>query len=110
VSALPVALQGSVAGGSRTGKRLVAQLQRLALESSLLSDVAGEPDIGDEELARLDLPVLCVYGDRSGCRPAGERLARAIPGARLEILSGGHFLPAEAAEPLGALLEREVHG
>jgi pimeloyl-ACP methyl ester carboxylesterase len=110
VSALPVALQGSVAGGSRTGKRLVAQLQRLALESSLLSDVAGEPDIGDDELARLDLPVLCVYGDRSGCRPAGERLARAIPGARLEILSGGHFLPAEAAEPLGALLEREVDG
>jgi pimeloyl-ACP methyl ester carboxylesterase len=108
LAALPGVLRDAVAGGSRQGKKLLAQLQRLVLNSSLMKDLAAEPDFRDDELAQLAVPTLCVYGDRSGCRPAGERLARAIPGAELHILPGGHFLPAESAAALTDLLEAKL--
>jgi len=110
LSALPDALQSGVADGSRQGRRLVAQLRRL-VEGSLLADLQAEPDFADADLAGLDLPVLLVYGDRSGCRAAGERLARVLPRARLHFLPGGHFLPTEQAAALADLLDQElVHG
>ena len=108
---LPDALRRDVTEGSRQGRRFVAQLRRLVEDSTLLADLSAEPDIPDETLAELNIPVLCIYGDRSGCRPAGERLARVLPRARLRILPGGHFLPAEAAVPLADLLDEElIHG
>jgi len=111
LDALPAALRGEVTGGSRRGRRLVEQLRRLVVDSSLLADLAAEPEPTAAELAGVDVPVLLVYGDRSGCLPAGERLATALPRARLATLPGGHFLPAEQSGRLGALLEEELlHG
>ena len=50
-------------------------------------------------------PTLLLYGDRSRCAPAGERLARVVPGARLIMLPGGHNLHFEArAQVAGALV------
>lgn len=95
---------------ARTGRRTIAQLGRLLGDSSLLADLAAEPDLDDAALARLALPVLLVYGDRSGCLPAGHRLAAVIPGARLRTLPGGHFLPAEAPAALATVLEEELDG
>lgn len=111
LSALPQPLAEGVAGGSRQGRRLLLQLQRLVAESSLLADLGREPDFSDDELAALDVPTLLVYGDRSGCRAAGERLARALPHAQLRLLPGGHFLPAEQPALLADLLAEELfHG
>jgi len=111
LDALPAALRGEVTGGSRRGRRLVEQLRRLVVDSSLLADLAAEPDPTPAELATLDVPTLLVYGDRSGCRAAGERLVANLPRARLATLPGGHFLPAENPSMLGALLEEELlHG
>jgi len=111
LSALPQPLQDGILGGSRAGRRLLAQLQRLVSESSLLADLNAEPDFDDDELRALDVPTLLVYGDRSGCLPAGERLARVLPHAHLRILPGGHFLPAEQPALLADLLEEELfHG
>jgi pimeloyl-ACP methyl ester carboxylesterase len=109
VTSLPPALAENIASGGRQGRRLLAQLQRLVQQSSLLADIAAEPDFTDEELARIDIPVLLVYGDRSGCRPAGERLARTLPKARLRILPGGHFLPSDQPALLANLLEEELY-
>jgi pimeloyl-ACP methyl ester carboxylesterase len=108
LAALPDVLRDAVSGGSRQGKKLLAQLQRLVLNSSLMKDLGGEPDFRDDELAGLTVPTVLVYGDRSGCRPAGERLAATIPAAELHILPGGHFLPAEAAQALSDLLEARL--
>jgi pimeloyl-ACP methyl ester carboxylesterase len=111
VAALPQPLQDGVTGGSRQGRRLLQTLKRLVTESSLLADLAREPDFTDQELAALDVPTLLIYGDRSGCRPAGERLARVLPHAQLRFLPGGHFLPSEQPALLADLLAEELfHG
>jgi pimeloyl-ACP methyl ester carboxylesterase len=105
VDSLPAQLKEQVVRGGRQASRLVAQLAFLAAESTLLADLAREPDFTDAELASIAAPTTLIYGERSSCRPAGERLARVMPAARLELLPGGHFLPSEAP---GALADRIV--
>jgi pimeloyl-ACP methyl ester carboxylesterase len=58
-------------------------------------------------LTRLDLPCLVLWGpeDTVAVMPIGERLAREIPGARLERLDGlGHYPQLEDAERTGSAL------
>jgi pimeloyl-ACP methyl ester carboxylesterase len=109
LASLPPQLQDNITNGGRQGRRLLAQLERLIHQSTLLADIAREPVFTDAELASLDIPALLVYGDRSGCRPAGELLARALPRARLRILPGGHFLPSDQPTLLANLLEEELY-
>ncbi len=119
VRALPQVLAGAIERGGRAGSRLVARLASLAGETSLLSDIAAEKDLDlpeDEteakrsplgkKLSSLRLPVLCLYGDQSACLPGGQRLARAIGGAELKVLKGGHYLPAESPQAVGDELVR----
>jgi pimeloyl-ACP methyl ester carboxylesterase len=103
-------LLGLLPAAARTGRRTHAQLARLLGDSTLLADLAAEPDLDDAALAALRVPVTLVYGDRSGCRPAGERLARVLPDATLHVLPGGHFLPAEAPDALATLLDEVLGG
>lgn len=65
------------------------------------------------ELARLDMPVLVLQGleDRLTPPGGGVLLARAIPGARLEMVEGcGHAIPAEKFETMIALLDDFLAG
>jgi pimeloyl-ACP methyl ester carboxylesterase len=94
---------------TRAGRALMARLWRLRTETTLLADLAAEPDVDDGALAGLGCPVLLLYGDRSACRPAGDRLARVLPRARLAVLPGGHYLPVEASDAVTAELERFLH-
>ena len=110
LEALPAPLRDAVAGGRRQAERLFKSIEALVLESSLLDDVRAEPDFSDAELAKISAPALLLYGDRSGCMPAGERLARALPGARRLVLPGGHYLHLDARAPLAAALEEHLHG
>jgi pimeloyl-ACP methyl ester carboxylesterase len=48
--------------------------------------------------------VLCVYGERSACRAAGERLVRELPEARLSLLPCGHYPLAERPLELAGLV------
>lgn len=105
LSTLPAALRDALAGGGRRASRLVSSLQALSSDTSLLHDLAREPDMPDAMLGKLDCPVLCIYGANSSCREVGDRLLRVLPNARLEVLAGGHFLPFEAAQPLAHQLE-----
>lgn len=110
VAALPDDLRAAVAGGGRRAARLVASLASLTTETSILADLAAEPDIPDQALARLACPTLCVYGDRSRCLPVGERIARAVPGARLLVLPGGHYLHLDAGARLAGALAEHFDG
>lgn len=110
LDALPAPLRDAVAGGRRQAQRLLESLEFLLAKSSLLADLRAEPDFDDVELARLDVPTLCVYGDRSACLPAGQRLARVVPGAQLRVLPGGHYLHLDARAALVTELESFLHG
>ena len=109
LAALPETLRSLVPAGGKRARKLTATLDALVNETSLLADVGAEPDIPDAELGRLDCPLLCVVGDRSGCRAIGERLARAIPRSELTVLEGGHDLHLEATSALSRTL-REFLG
>ncbi|HEY4245017.1 MAG TPA: alpha/beta hydrolase [Kofleriaceae bacterium] len=104
VAALPETLRAAVASGGRQARKLLASLERLATQTTLLADLRAEPDIPDADLAHLVPETLLLYGTRSSCAPVGERLARAIPHARLAMLDGGHYLHLEARAALTAEL------
>ncbi len=109
-SALPGVLQEALARKGRQAARFVDGLRFLATESSLFADLRRAEDIPDEALGRLKCPVLCVYGSESSCLPVGERIARTVPGARLVVMQGGHFLPIESPRALGAHLVEFLDG
>jgi pimeloyl-ACP methyl ester carboxylesterase len=110
VQALPEALQQALGRRGRQAARLLDSLSFLTSRSSLLDDLRRAEDIDDARLAKLNRPLLCVYGTRSSCLPAGRRLARVVPGAVLQEIDGGHFLPVESPGPLGHVIERFIDG
>jgi pimeloyl-ACP methyl ester carboxylesterase len=110
IDALPAPLREAMASGRRQADRLSKSVEFLVLESSLLADVRAEPDLLDAELARLRCPTLLLYGDQSSCAPAGSRLARAVPDARLLTLHGGHYLHLDARTALTQALEAHLDG
>jgi pimeloyl-ACP methyl ester carboxylesterase len=110
VESLPTALQDALARKGRQATRFVEGLRFLTSESSLFADLRRAEDIPDDVLATLRCPVLCIYGTQSSCRPVGERVARVVPGARLLLLEGGHFLPVEAPKALGVHIKEFLDG
>ena len=107
---LAAALPAQMRATGRRGERLVRALSRLVLETSLVADLRAEQDPDPAELARLRCPTLVVYGDRSSCAPGGTRLAKAIPGARHEVLAGGHYLHLDARDALTGLIAEHLDG
>jgi pimeloyl-ACP methyl ester carboxylesterase len=105
IDALPASLKDAVAGGRRQAGKLLASLRSLVTETSLLADLRATADFADEELARVAAPTLLAYGESSSCKPAGARLARAIPDASMRMLAGGHYLHLDAKDALTAALE-----
>ncbi len=80
--------------------------------AELLGLMVNDPNVHPDELARIQSPTLVIAGDRDMIRPSHTRLiADRIPGARLAILPGDHFLANKAPGPfnetvLRFLLER----
>jgi pimeloyl-ACP methyl ester carboxylesterase len=110
LDALPAPLREAVAGGRRQAARVLRSLENLCHHSSLLADVRAESDLADAELGRVRASTLVVHGRRSSCAPAGERLARAIPGAHALVLDGGHYLHLDARESLASALAEHFDG
>jgi pimeloyl-ACP methyl ester carboxylesterase len=84
---------------SEIGKEMLFQHVRLMIPSYLNS-------VGSD-LRKLDIPVLLVWSESDGVTPLrlGERLAREIPGARLETIpDAGHLALDDAPEPLGKVI------
>lgn len=104
---LPPVMQDAL---MRTGKRpnlLLAQIMGLIANTTMVDDVMSEPPFEEEELARVQCPVLLCYGEFSPMRPKpGHMLLTALKDAELKILPGGHSLPQEAtAELIDAIRE-----
>ena len=110
LASLPAAMRDSIAAGGRRSQRLLRSLEFLLPRTSLLADLRAERDPGDAELAKVRAPCLVVSGDRSSCAAAGVRLAAAIPGARHEVLAGGHYLHLDARDALTHLIAEFLDG
>jgi pimeloyl-ACP methyl ester carboxylesterase len=107
---LPESQQQTLTQSKRPG-RLSRQILELITHTSMNEDILAEPDISDDELSQIAAPVLLCYGTRSALGPADrERLLRALPNARLEMLEGGHFLPNERPDEIAALIEAFLNG
>jgi pimeloyl-ACP methyl ester carboxylesterase len=105
-AALPTELQAALGAGGRRARRLLESLLGLALQTSLLDDLAALGELPDEHLRAVRAPALLVYGTRSACGPSGERLLRTLPAAALAWVEGGHYLPLDApAEVTRLVLE-----
>lgn len=85
------------------------------LRRRLAESWSDADDVGEDELARIDVPVLVVGGDRDRIEPVETALglARALPRGELLVLPGcGHFAsrerPAELNAALAAFLERQL--
>ena len=100
------ARSGRVDAGAAVGDDAQAAAIRTIFAGSLTALAALYGPI-ERALPSLGLPALVVWGDRDPFFPlaAGQRTAAAVPGARLEVLSGcGHFIPDEQPERLAALI------
>lgn len=89
----------------RRRERLLQRLGALLFDTTLRQDVLAMDAEPEAALVALELPVLLVYGLRSPCLAAGERLAKLLPQAQLKLLACGHYIPEEAPAELLVLLE-----
>jgi pimeloyl-ACP methyl ester carboxylesterase len=85
-------------------RRIHRRLDGLFFNSTMVADLTAEPEIADDAIARLTLPVLLVYGRGSECLDAGRHLDRLLPRARLELLDCGHYVVEESPAELRRLV------
>jgi pimeloyl-ACP methyl ester carboxylesterase len=107
------------AAGQRKFARMAQSADALLNGTSLIADLAAERPLDAAELARIDCPVLAVYGEHSELAGAADDLRRHVRQSRVEIFSGlAHtvlrdatgtlrdllldWLPGPAAAPAGA--------
>jgi pimeloyl-ACP methyl ester carboxylesterase len=108
--ALPAPLRDAFSRGGRQARRFLAGLDALTRRTTFFTDLMREPDFSDDALSRVLCPTYCAYGARSSCLPAGERIARVVPHATLEVFDAGHYLPSDAPAALAAGLARFFDG
>ena len=72
----------------RKRTRLARNAEALVEGTTLVEDLRRSPPLDLAALARVHAPALALYGETSDVRARGEALARALPGATLEILPG----------------------
>jgi pimeloyl-ACP methyl ester carboxylesterase len=107
---LPPGMKETVLSSKRRLRSFFGGLHFLTTETTIGADVKAEPDFAPEALASIRCPVLIAYGESSSCRAAGERLAAALPDARLEIMPCGHYILTERPLELAALVEEFLDG
>ena len=84
--------------GYRLTKRPAARDPKAKAKHELLGLMVLEPQIDPAALASLSVPTLVIAGTHDMIADAHTRLiARSIPGAKLVLLSGDHFIAARQA-------------
>ncbi len=110
VQSMPDQLQAMVASGGRRARRFVTALAELVAGTTILNDLRAQPDITDQQLAKISCPVLAIYGKQSACRPVADRLQATLPDCHSVLIDGGHFLPLESPDQLLENMNRFLDG
>lgn len=74
--------------GARRFGRQAAAADALVNGTSLIEDLAAVRPVPPDALARLECPVLGVYGEHSPLAGAGRLLLRSVPGCTLHTMAG----------------------
>ncbi len=109
LKAMPVAVQRMLEGADRRADKFLRSIAFLLHETSLMNELADEPEFTDTELRAISCPVLCMYGTTSSCAPMGVRLVRSLPRAQLTMLDGGHYLHLDRPTELTRSVTEFVH-
>lgn len=72
----------------RKRTRLADGARALVEDTTLVADLGASPPCTAADLARIDVPVLALYGEHSDVRARGEALARTLARCTLEIVPG----------------------
>ena len=85
----------------RKRNRLARNASELVYGTSLVADLDASPVFSDEDLRRVECPVLAIYGENSDILARGERLQRVLPACELRVLPGcSHSILWEATGQL----------
>jgi pimeloyl-ACP methyl ester carboxylesterase len=107
----PDQIEALVAAGSDP---LVAQANRAELRAvgSVIAGIRREFRLLPDELARLTVPTLLVWGDADpiGGSSVAQAMTDAIPGARLELLPAAHVPWFAEPDRTAELVAQFVHG
>jgi proline iminopeptidase len=96
-------------------RRVARALRRSCCPGGIVRQMLAVTACGDRtpQLRTVVAPTLVIHGAADPMVPlaCGVDTARAIPGARLEVIEGmGHDLPAQLMERLLALIDAHAHG
>jgi pimeloyl-ACP methyl ester carboxylesterase len=90
--------------GSGAGR--LAEANSFLNGTTLIDDIASSPPFTDEELGRLGVAVLAVYGEYTDIASSARKLAACVPDCRLEVLPGlGHSVLRDARDVVLAMVE-----
>lgn len=93
------------AAGQRKIARLAETADRLLNGTTIIDDMAAERPLTATELARIECPVLGVYGAESELAGGADGLRAHVPRCRIELMPGlAHTVLREATGPLRAIL------
>jgi len=94
--------------GTRGGGLLSLRPAAFLAASSDLQALPARLPAQQERYGQLRIPVAVLYGKDDGIldwRANGRALADKVPGARLELVEGGHMLPVTQPETCAAFIE-----
>jgi pimeloyl-ACP methyl ester carboxylesterase len=87
--------------GGRKLVRMAATCEDLITRSSMPDDLRSAPITTPAELASIQCPTLCLYGEFSDIIDRAHLIADSVPGAELRILEGcSHSILMEAPDEL----------
>ena len=115
LKALPTELATLLSQGGRRSRKSLERWSLLLLETTLMKALREEDDLTDDQLSKIDCPVLAIYGSRSSCLPTLERLCRFVPDCEHYILQDtGHYIlnerPQSVRDHLSEFLNQSLYG
>jgi len=89
------------------GWRIARCFKKAKANAEMLSLMVNEPNIPESELSKIGMPTLVVAGSRDMIKDSHtRRIAELIPGAKLCIIEGDHFIANKCYGAFNAAVER----
>ncbi|MGH7282212.1 MAG: alpha/beta fold hydrolase [Polyangiaceae bacterium] len=99
----------------RKRNRLAEHAQDLVARTTLVADMRATPPLSEDDLRKIDAPILAVYGEGSDLRERSTQLLKAAPRATVKVFEGcSHAILWEATarlrEEMAIFLEQNSDG